>query len=181
MFYRVKQFFWDIGSNFKNIDNNYVDKYLNNEEKEVFYELLKAEQFHSIRVSKDLVSTYFNLNNHNNKVEDKMKLDSSELARLGLLHDLGKRGLSYGPLSKSLFVILKKISKGNLNKYSKFKKTILYYNHAMTGVNILNKMNSRIYSKEFIEAVRMHHSKGDIICKSNNEYLIALNRCDDRN
>lgn len=157
-------------SSFQTVDKVYVEAHLNDEEQIEFYKLLKSEQFHSLRVSKDLVSTYSN-----------SSLDLNELARLGLLHDLGKQGLKYGPFSKSMFVVLKKISKGNLNKYSKFRKTILYYNHPIAGVNILESMTTREYSQNFIEAVRSHHSKGDVISTSDNLYLIALNKCDDRN
>ena len=49
MLYRVKQFLWAIGSNFKEIDYKYVDKFLDSKEKELFNKLKHNEKHHSIR------------------------------------------------------------------------------------------------------------------------------------
>ena len=124
-----------------------------------------------MRVSNDLVRSY----------SKDVDVDTKELARLGLLHDVGKLGLKFGPIQKSIFVISKKISKGNLNKYSELKKVKMYYNHPITGVNILRESKLNSYSEEFLEAVQMHHYSVDSISKSKNKYLVYLNTCDDRN
>lgn len=177
MLYRIKQFIWAISANFQSLDEEYINKYLNEEEKKEFYKLLKSEQMHSLRVSKYLTSNYQTFQNlDNSKI---LSLDI--LARVGLLHDVGKQNLKFGVVSKSLYVILKKISKGNLNKYSRFKKINLYYNHPITGVNIIKEISSRNYSKEFIEAIEKHHCRQDNIYKTKNLYLIALNAADDKN
>lgn len=182
MLYRIKQFIWAISANFQSLDEEYINRYLNEEEKNEFYKLLKSEQMHSLRVSKYLIlnyKTFKNLDNCNLNNCEALNFDT--LARLGLLHDLGKQNLKFGAFSKSIYVILKKISKGNLNKYSRFKKINLYYNHPITGVNIIKRINSRNYSKEFIEAIEKHHCRQDIIYKTKNLYLIALNKADDKN
>ncbi|MGL5069244.1 MAG: HD domain-containing protein [Sarcina sp.] len=171
MLYRIKQFLWAIGSNFRQIDVDYINSILNKEEQELFYSLIKSEQFHSLRVSNDLVKSYSNDND----------VSPQELAKLGLLHDVGKQGLNFGPVQKSIFVIYKKIGKGNLNKYSKLKRVKMYYNHPIAGLNILKVSKSNFYSKDFLEAVQMHHNSVDSISKSKNKYLVYLNICDDRN
>ena len=171
MIYRIKQFFLASTVKFRKLDLDYVDKYLNKEEKKEFLFLSKSEQFHCIRVSKDLKNTY----------EEDKDVNISDLIKLGLLHDLGKQGLNFGPIKKAIFVIIKKVRKGNLNKYSDFNPMKMYYNHPIKGVNILKKIKSSNYSDEFVEAIRLHHSNQNVILKSNNIYLKYLNLIDDRN
>lgn len=171
MFYRIKQFLWAISSNFKKIDTEYINRILNTDEQKLFYSLIKSEQFHCLRVTNDLLDSF----------GDDPDIDRGELARLGLLHDVGKQGLKYGPINKSIFVIFKKVSKGNIKKYSKLKKMNLYYNHPIKGVSILRESKFNSYSEDFLEAVEMHHRSSESISKSKNKYLIYLNICDDRN
>ena len=69
MLYRVKQFLWAIGSNFKEIDYKYVDKFLDSKEKELFNKLKHNEKHHSIRVCKDAI----NISKEKNiKIDDKI-------------------------------------------------------------------------------------------------------------
>ncbi|MGL4450417.1 MAG: HD domain-containing protein [Sarcina sp.] len=171
MFYRIKQFLWAISSNFKEIDTDYINSILSNEEQKLFYSLIKSEQFHCLRVTHDLINSF----------ADDSDINKNELAKLGLLHDVGKQGLKFGPINKSIFVIFKKISKGNIKKYNKLKKMNLYYNHPIKGVNILRESKFNSYSENFLEAIEMHHSNQQSISKSKNKYLIYLNICDDRN
>lgn len=170
MFYRIKQFLWAISSNFKEIDKNYINSILNQEEQKLFYSLIKSEQFHCLRVSNDLLKTF----------GKEIDIDKDELVKLGLLHDVGKQGLNFGPVKKAIFVILKKISGENIKNYTKFKNIELYYNHPIKGVEIL-KENKLSYSKEFLEAIEMHHLSDEKISKSKNKYLIYLSICDNRN
>ena len=171
MLYRIKQFFLAISANLKEIDTEYINNILNKEEQNLFYSLIKSEQFHCLRVSLDLVELY----------KGNSTIDVEKLAKLGLLHDVGKQGLKFGPIDKSIFVIVKKISKGNLKKYSKFKRMNLYYNHPIKGVEILRESKFNSYSDEFLEAVEKHHMSVDQISRSKNKYLVYLNICDDRN
>lgn len=170
MFYRIKQFLWAISSNFKKIDKNYINSILNQKEQKLFYSLIKSEQFHCLRVSNDLLRSF-------GKETD---IDKDELVKLGLLHDVGKQGLNFGPVKKAIFVILKKISGENIKNYTRFKNIELYYKHPIKGVEIL-KANKLSYSKEFLEAVEMHHLSDEKIFKSKNKYLIYLSICDNRN
>lgn len=171
MFYRIKQFLWAISSNFKEIDESHINSILNKEEQSLFYSLIKSEQFHCLRVSNDLLKTFGR----------EIDIDKDELVKLGLLHDVGKQGLNFGPIKKAMFVILKKISGGDIKSYVKFKSIGLYYNHPIKGVDILKKNKSVSYSKEFLEAIEMHHQSDEKISKSKNKYLIYLSICDNRN
>ena len=171
MFYRIKQFLWAISSNFKKIDKEYINSILNEEEQNLFYSLIKSEQFHCLRVSKDLVETFYN----------KPNVNRDELAKLGLLHDIGKQNLKFGPIKKAIFVIFKNIIKGDIEEYNKFKNIKLYYNHPIKGIDILKKNKLSSYSEEFLEAIEMHHKDEESIYKSQNKYLIYLSICDNRN
>ena len=171
MFYRIKQFIWAINSNFQVIDKEYINSILDKEEQSLFYSLIKSEQFHCLRVSYDLVRTFGN----------EKGINRDELAKLGLLHDIGKKGLNIGPIKKSIFVILKKIIGVSIKDYSIFRNINLYYNHPFKGTNILRENNSTLYSREFLEAIEMHHQGIKEISKSKNKYLIYLNICDNRN
>lgn len=143
MFYRVQQFIWALESHIKKIDIEYVDRFLNEKEKKLFYKLIKSEQTHSIRVSKYMIK---NCNNEN----------INEIAKLGLLHDLGKTRQKLNVFEKSFVVILDKITKGSLRSYNKSKKIDIYYKHAEYGVEILKKIDLN-YDEDFINAVNDHH------------------------
>lgn len=171
MLYRVKQFMLAITVSFRKLDLTIIDKYLNDEEKREFYSLIKSEQYHCIRVARDLERTF----------QGDKNINIEELIRLGLIHDLGKQELKFGPFKKALFVLRKKIIKENLNNYSDFSLVKKYYNHPIRGVNILKNMKSREYSNEFLEAVSLHHASKEVIDGSENFYLKYLNEIDDRN
>ena len=174
MFYRVKQFIWAVVSSFEEIDHNYINLFLNDEEKLLFFKLIKSEQQHCIRVSKDMIVTSdIDINKLNKK--------EIEVGKLGLLHDVGKIEAPSGPISKSIIVILDKISKGNLKKLKQFKRVDVYYNHAEKGLEVLKGFNESKYSSNFLEAVQLHHRSSKYIYDSSNEYLKLLKLCDERN
>ena len=81
MIYRVKQFLWAIGSHFKEVDYKYVDKFLDSKEKELFNKLKHNEKHHSIRVCKDAINILR---------EKNIEIDDKKIAKLSLLHDIGK-------------------------------------------------------------------------------------------
>ncbi len=174
MFYRVRQFIWAVVSSFKELDYNYIDLFLNGEEKTLFFKLIKSEQQHCIRVSKDMLAT---LNIDINKIDKK----EIYIGKLGLLHDVGKIEGPSGPVSKSIIVILDKISKGKLKKFNQFKRVDVYYNHAKKGLDILKALKESKYSDVFLEAVESHHRSSEYINNKSNEYLKLLKLCDERN
>ena len=167
MFYRIKQFLWAITSYFKRIDYDHIDKYLNEEEKDLFKRLRKTDKHHCIRVSKDALKyVEKDIENH--------QIDKEYLGKLTLLHDIGKIDKSLNSIEKSFIVIAHKLSKGNIKKYSKYKIVDSYYNHPKNGANILKKLG---YDNEFLEAIENHHNK----TVSNNKLLEILKFSDDKN
>lgn len=168
MVYRVKQFIWHLTSKWQSIDNELINKYLSKKEIEVFNKLNVSEQQHSIRVCNDA------LNKVNN--ED-IKINKNKLAKVALLHDIGKIIKTLNIIDKSIIVILDKITNGNLKKHTNLKKIDVYYNHPKNGVKILKNINK--YDNEFLEAISKHHKKDTKL--ENNMYLKIIRECDDRN
>ncbi|NLK96062.1 MAG: HDIG domain-containing protein [Clostridiales bacterium] len=163
MVYRFKQFIWAITSIFSSMDDSIVEKYLDNDEKVLFNRLNKMEKSHSIRVCNMALK-----NNKNNDV------DKNKLAKIALLHDIGKSYKSLNVVDKSVLVILDKITSGRLKKFNKNNKVDIYYNHGKKSVELLQKMKKG-YDSEFMEAIEMHH----YVLNNNNIYLKIIKECDD--
>lgn len=168
MMYRVKQFIWHLTSKWKSVDNELINKYLNEEEIKVFNKLNISEQHHSIRVCNDALDK---VNNEN------IKINKNKLAKAALLHDVGKTIETLNVIDKSIIVILDKLTNGDLRKYTNLKKIDVYYNHPKKGVKILENISK--YDNEFLEAISKHHNKTKTL--ENNMYLKIIRECDDRN
>jgi len=160
--YRVKQFVWALKSLSEDIDTKYVNKFLNKKEISLFNKLKKTDKQHCIRVSKDAV--------HLSKEKN---INLNRVAKVGLLHDIGKGEYGLNIIEKSVLVVLNKITKGKLKKYDTIKAVDSYYNHAEKGANLLKQFNT--YDKEFLDTIRYHHNNKiqgskllDIIKESDN-------------
>ena len=148
MFQRIKQFYWDITSKFKSIDREFVNRYLYDEDKVLFYQLKKAEQHHVIRVAK----------NAKNKINELItNVDENKFMRICLLHDVGKIGGDLTVIDRSILVLANKLTKGKIKKYTNINKIYVYYNHAHIGADLLKKKG---YDEDFVKTIRYHHSEG---------------------
>lgn len=166
-FYRVKQFIWAVTARFKPVNKELPKRYLSGQEQQLFDKLMVSDQHHSIRVCKDALNRY--------EIES-MNIDKGKLARIALLHDVGKSEKSLNAIDKSVLVILNKLTKGNLKKYTKYKKIDAYYNHPKKSLKLLNNVGYK-YDNEFLEAVEKHHYKNI----GSNIYLKIIKECDDNN
>ena len=142
--------------------------YLDLEGKRTFFSMVnklkKSDKQHCIRVSKDAV------------ILSKDKgLNAKRVAKVALLHDIGKAEYRINIVEKSILVILNKLSKGNLKRFDNIKSVDAYYNHAEKGANVLKQFN--IYDKEFLDTVRYHHNKNVVGSK----LLEVIRESDDRN
>ena len=162
--YRVKQFIWEITAVFRPVDEKIINKYLDKKEQQLFDKLKIAEKQHCIRVCTDA------LENYNEK-----NIDENKLAKIALLHDVGKTVRNLNVFDKSIIVILDKFTKGNLKKYEFNSKVDSYYNHPKKSVKLLKEIND--YDKEFLEAIEKHHYKK----VNSNIYLKIIKECDDNN
>lgn len=143
--YRVKQFYWSMTSKLDFKDAELIDKYLTDEEKELFYNLSIYEQKHSAKVAVDVIKLCEN--NH---------INNESLIKAALLHDIGKIYKKLNPVEKSIVVMFDNISNGKLKRFKNLKKIDVYYNHADKGYNILkNKGN---YDERFLYLIKNHHN-----------------------
>lgn len=177
MIYRIKQAIWAISSNFKEIDYTYINKYLDKNEIILFNKLKRSEKYHCIRVCYDCLRT---------NSENKLNIDEVVLAKLALLHDIGKIDYGLNLIEKSILVILNKITKGALKNFSNFKSVDVYYNHGLKGKNILlreQKKNllSNLYNDEFLNAIENHHKNTNDKIFNNNILLKILLEADNIN
>jgi putative nucleotidyltransferase with HDIG domain len=161
--YRVKQFYWSITSKIDDADTEFIRRFLNKEERELFNSLSTYEQKHSVNVAR-AVTDAMGKNDYNDT-----------LVKASLLHDIGKTFKKLNPIEKSIIVILDSVSKGKLKRYKGLKTVDVYYNHGDKGYNILK--NAGGYDERFLYLIKNHHNSfivGDkeldllIACDSNN-------------
>lgn len=159
--YRVKQFFWGITAEINLEDREFIRTYLNDDELKLFEELPKYEQAHCIRTAKNVHSIY----------SDK-KMSNNLLIKAALLHDIGKIEKKLNLIDKSVLVVLDKITKGKMKKFSNIDKINIYYNHGDKGYNILKQY---CYDERLLYLVKNHHNhiNGD-------KELEILRECDSK-
>lgn len=162
--YRIKQFYWSITAKIDSNDIEIINKYLNKKEQDLFSKLSEYEQKHCVNVTRDVI-----------KFCDKNKIDSSDLIRAALLHDIGKIYNKLNPIEKSLVVMIDNVSKGKLKKFKRLQKVDVYYNHAEKGYKLLKSFGD--YNERFLYLIKNHH----------NDYLFGdkeldiLKKCDSMN
>lgn len=171
MMQRVKQFYMAITAKITYDDKLFIETYLNENEKKIFYKLSISEQCHSVRVAKDIKTYLYNIDEGKNL---KCKLSKEDLIKIALLHDIGKINCNLSTIQKSILVLFDKFTKGNLKKFDNLKMVDVYYNHGIMGERILSKMQ---YSKRFLYLVKNHHNN-DII---GDMELNIIKMCDNRN
>lgn len=163
-FQRIKQFYWSIFDKVSEGDILYIDNYLNEEEKKLFYKLSSSEQKHCVRVGR-LIEERLN--------KDRIcNLNRNNMIKLGLLHDIGKIVAGINPIEKSILVLLNIFTKGKLRKYSNFNKIRVFYYHGELGYTILKEMN---YEERFLNVIKNHHNLNCTDCD-----VVLLRECDDK-
>ncbi|WP_347464323.1 MULTISPECIES: HD domain-containing protein [Clostridium] len=158
---RIRQFFSYVVANMNSEDKKYVKKYLNVAEITLFNKLSIHEQKHSVNVARD--------------VEEECKLnfiDSNDLIKAALLHDIGKIKVHTNLIDKSIIVILDKITKGKIKKFSSIKSIYIYYNHGYIGYCLIKELEN----DEVLFLVKNHDNK-----IGNDLKLNILQKCDDKN
>lgn len=160
--YRIKQFYRSIVCKINDKDINFIERYLENVELKLFRMLPVYDQKHCINVARD-VKCFLSLR----------KLESKDLIKVALLHDIGKIYNSMNPIDKSIMVIMNKITNGKIKSFNNIKKVNVYYNHGEIGYNILKKYK---YDDRFLFLIRNHHNNN-----VNDIELDLLKECDDRN
>lgn len=145
MIYRVKQFFRGLTA--YEYDTALVDKYLNQEEKELFSRLPPYEARHAI----DTANTIKNF---------EVKQEKEILIKAALLHDIGKIDSGIGLIKKSVLVLMDRFFPSISRCLSKSNFMFnVYYNHPEMGAVLLEKIDTE---EKVIKLVRYHHSKKNV-------------------
>lgn len=123
MIYRVKQFIQGLLARITNKDKAFINRYLSEQEQEIFFSLRKSEQYHSLKVA---YACY------------KCMPENKSLVRVALLHDIGKIGSNLNLINKSLVVMSIKF-KIDYQKLPKFLQKAIDYkeNHPQIGYQLL--------------------------------------------
>ena len=161
--YRIKQFYWSITAKLDEEDLEFINKYLNREERKLFSLLIKYEQKHSIKVARDVI-----------KECKEIGISSDRLLKVALLHDIGKIASRLTIVDKSAIVLFDRLTRGKLKKAKGIKKIEVYYNHGEKGSELLGTYG---YDERFLYLIKNHHNSsivGDL-------ELDILKKCDNNN
>lgn len=165
--YRIRQFYWDLFSKMTDEDLKFAQEVLNLNELDLFKKLSISEQKHSVRVAYDV-----------RRICQREKLESDELLKAALLHDIGKIFKRLNIIDKSLFVLFDKFSFGSVRKHFaddyRISKISVFYNHPSLGACILGKIGC---SPRVIYLVKNHSNKNI----EGDRQLDILQYCDNTN
>ncbi len=165
---RVKQFVSCVFAKITKKDIEFINNYLDENEKKLLYKLPVYDLKHSINVARDI---YINESEEEIK---KNNLNHKEIIKSAILHDVGKIHTPLNVIDKSILVLLNNITKTKIKKYSdRNSKIYIFYNHGEEGYKILK---GKGYDKEFLNIIRNHHNY-----KIQNKWLDILRKYDDRN
>lgn len=154
MIKRIRQFYINVTDRMKKEDIVYAKNILSKDEQELFFALLKSEQKHSVRISKEIGQVI-----DNGLIENKEIISSRNmLLRVGLLHDVGKARKRLNVFDKSIIVILAKITDNKIKNIKKSKKIQCYYNHSDYSYEILKDI---ITDDNMLYVIKNHHRKVD--------------------
>jgi len=144
-------------------DVKFLKIHLKTNELKLFNQLPTYEQKHCINVARDVEITCA-----------RKEMQSFNLIKVALLHDIGKIYSSMNPIDKAIMVILHKITNGKVRVYERFKNVNMYYNHGEIGCNLLKQYG---YDDRFLFLVKNHHNNSII----DDIELNILKECDDKN
>jgi putative nucleotidyltransferase with HDIG domain len=143
-------------------DINYIKRYLNESEYELFLRLSEQEQKHSVKVAMDV-----------QRECRRLHISENDLIKTALLHDIGKIYIRLNAIDKSIMVLADKFTRGKIRKLKNSKKIRVYFDHGTIGCEMLK--NSGL-SDRVLYLIKNHHN--DII---DDEELDILKRCDSNN
>lgn len=151
--YRLKQFWFALSATMKEEDKLFVYQNLNVREAAVFFTLPDYEQKHSVVVAHKMAELAHGIQN----------IDQRKIARLGLLHDIGKVGARLSIFDKSLLVIMRRILPPIYDSLARWgsgsraffylKKFYVHKHHGEEGARLLAKIGE---AQDLVDEIRRH-------------------------
>lgn len=150
IFYRLKQFWFGMFSKYSKADETFARSYLNIQEVALFNQLPGFEKRHAVVVARKMLDA----------AQRYPKLDQRKLAKLGLLHDIGKVAEKNSILTKSILVIIRfflpkyyehltELGKDN----PRFRRYYIHKHHGAVGAELLEKIGE---SSEILSIIARH-------------------------
>ncbi|MFA6169948.1 MAG: HDIG domain-containing metalloprotein [Candidatus Margulisiibacteriota bacterium] len=170
--YRCKQFYYALFSVYSKNDEKFAGLYLKPQELALFNQLPGFEKKHSVVVARKMLAM--------SRLHP--ELDPNKLARIGLLHDIGKVLEHNSITTKALLVILRFFfpclyetlaERGRTNP--RFRRIYLYKYHGQLGAEMLGKLG---VAQDILTAVRKHDSKVEPPAKGDPLELALLQKSD---
>ncbi|SKB00133.1 HD domain-containing protein [Caloramator quimbayensis] len=161
MFYRFRQFITAAFAKLTKEDINFINKYLNSYEVELFKRLPKYCKVHSVRVARDALEESL-----------KKNLYDTYLIKACLLHDIGKINCGFNMFTNSIIVIIEKLLPSLLQRRKNIKIVNAYYNHPEIALSYIENEDS------YVKYLILNHHNYSL---KEDEKLIILQRCDCKN
>ncbi|MBN2058507.1 MAG: HDIG domain-containing protein [Candidatus Saganbacteria bacterium] len=149
--YRFKQFWFGMFSRYTKADVAFVRSYLNLEEQAIFNQLPGFDKKHAAVVARKMIDIAH---------DDYPHLDQRKLARLGLLHDIGKVVEKNSLITKSMLVIIRYFTpklyeelaeKGRTNP--RWRRYYIHKHHGSVGAELLRRIG---VSAEILSIIKKH-------------------------
>ena len=149
MIYRIKQFWFAMFSRYTQTDKDFAYHYLNIAEMSLFQQLPDFEKKHAVVVAQKMLA-----------LTKGQAYDERKIARLGLLHDIGKIGERNSVLSKSLLVMLRFFWPGIYESLAqaghndpRWRRFYVHKHHGAIGAELLAKIGE---SSEILSIIKKH-------------------------
>jgi len=149
-FNRVCQFVTAMFSVYTRADQAFAHSFLNIEEMSLFNQLPEFEKKHSVRVAKRMLRL----------VHGDPEIDYKKIAKLGLLHDIGKVAERNNTITKSILVLIRFFLPGYYNRLAdkgpdnpKYRRYYVHKHHGAIGAELLTKIGE---SSDIIAIIKKH-------------------------
>ena len=150
LLYRFRQFYFGMFSKYTKADEAFARSYLNSLEWALFCQLPGFEKKHCVVVARKMLDlALYN-----------PELDRDKLAKLGLLHDIGKIAERNSIMTKSVLVILRFFLPFAYNWLAErgkdhpcFKRFYIHKHHGAVGAKMLERIGE---SSEFLSIIAKH-------------------------
>ncbi len=156
--YRIKQFIAARKFKISYLEIEFVRKYLNHQEQILFFRMKGFDQRHALMVAQKALE----------KTVEKDWIDKQKMARVALLHDIGKSSANIGLYYRIAYVLLSSIREGRfINFLSKknsrlsFRRKLFVLNtHSLIGAKML--LDVGCTDNEVLQVVAKHHDKPEV-------------------
>jgi putative nucleotidyltransferase with HDIG domain len=170
--YRLKQFYSGMSAVYLKEDAAFVRSYLNSEEVALFNQLPTFEKKHAVIVAKKMLElALYN-----------PELDPRKLAKLGLLHDIGKVMERSSVVTKSLLVIIRFFFPWLYDRLADlgvrnrlFRAFFVHKHHGLVGAQLLAKIG---VSGEFLMMIKKHDPRVEPFAEEDPVELKILQQAD---